>query len=126
MNRGLVCTRSRDFQLSPILICFPDVNIDGAPRCCHLISPHRCCTISSFPLSLQTELKNKSKMQAVLQAISLPSQSIKKNIKSAEKQYQSKSILFLSVLGLDHWIRDVFQGSLIFSTGQSMDKSSHA
>ena len=99
MNRGLVHTRSCDFQLSPIFICFPDVNIDGAPRCCRLIFPHRCCTISSFLLSLQTELRNKSKMRAVLQAISLPSRSIKKNIKSTEKQYQSKSILSLSVLG---------------------------
>ena len=91
------CTQSRDFQLSPILIHFPDVNIDGAPRCCRLIFPHRCCTISSFLLSLQTELKNKSKMRAVLQAISLPSRSVKKNIESTEKQYQSKSILSLSV-----------------------------
>ena len=90
-------TRSRDFQLSPILIHFPDVNIDGAPRCCRLMFPHRCCTISSFLLSLQTELKNKSKMRAILQAISLPIWSVKKNIESAEKQYQSKSILSLSV-----------------------------
>ena len=97
MNRGLVRTRSRDFQLSPILMYFPDVNIDGAPRCCCLIPPHQCCTISSFLLSLQTELKNKSKMRAVLQAISLPSRSVKKNIESAKKQYQSKSILSLSV-----------------------------
>ena len=42
-------------------------------------------------------------MRAVLQAISLPSRSVKKNIESAEKQYQSNSILSLSV-----WIKDVF------------------
>ena len=97
MNRGLVRTWSCDFQLSPIFIHFSDVNIDGAPQCCRLVSPHRCCTISSFLLSLQTELRNKSKMRAVLQAISLPSRSVMKNIESAEKQYQSKSILSLSV-----------------------------
>ena len=102
MNRGLVRIRSCDFQLSPIFICFPNVDFDGAPRYCHLIFPHRCCTISSFLLSLQTELKNKSKMRAILQAISLPSQSIKKNIESAEKHYQSKFILSPSVLDLDH------------------------
>ena len=97
VNRGLVHTQSCDFQLLPILIHSPDVKVDGPPRCCRLVFPHRCGIISGFLLSLQTELKNKSKMQAILQAISLPSRSIKKNIESAEKQYQSKSSLPPSV-----------------------------
>ena len=36
-------------------------------------------------------------MRAVLQAISLPSQSVKKNIESVQKQYKSKSILPSSI-----------------------------
>ena len=47
-------------------------------------------------LSFQSELKKKSRMRAILQALALPSKSIKKNIAEAEKQYQSKPSPLLS------------------------------
>ena len=38
----------------------------------------------------QTELRNKAKMRAILQAVALPTRSVKKNLEAAEKQYQSE------------------------------------
>ena len=49
---------------------------------------------SNLPV-FQSELKKKSRMRAILQAVNLLSKSVKKNIAEAEKQYQSKPSLLL-------------------------------
>ena len=38
----------------------------------------------------QMELQNKAKMRSILQAVALPTRSVKKNLEAAEKQYQSE------------------------------------
>ena len=108
-NRGLLHTRSRDFILLPTITFCPDVDIDGASRCAYLIWPPRCSLYTTLTfLPFQSELKKKSRMRAILQAIALPSKSVKKNIAEAEKQFQSKPSLVLPPsyqlqIGHDHF-----------------------
>ena len=51
---------------------------------------------TNFPVYFQKELRNKSKMRAILQAISLPSRSVKKNLEAAERQFQSEFSFLIS------------------------------
>ena len=46
--------------------------------------------LKHFFVFIQTELRNKAKMRAILQAVSLPSWSVKKNLEAAEKQFKSE------------------------------------
>ena len=57
--------------------------------------PPRVSTLTLFypnldPIAFQWDLKKKYRMRAILQAIALPSKSVKRNIEEAEKQFQSK------------------------------------
>ena len=52
---------------------------------------------ANFPVYFQKELRNKSKMRAILQAISLPSRSVKKNLDAAERQFKSELLSLPSV-----------------------------
>ena len=119
VNRGLVCTRSCDFQVSPILIHSPDVNINGAPRCCRLVFPHRCGIISGFLLSLQTELKTNLRCERYYRPSLSQARALRKTL-NPPKSNTKVSLHYLSLFG------SLYQGCLYFPTRQSVDKSSYA
>ena len=57
---------------------------------------HLNCDLSELIIVLfQSELKKASRVRAVLQAIAIPRRSYKKNLEEAQKQFESKAILFL-------------------------------